>query len=133
MLKHNLQYHELAIIFGDSMLEQATASEYRSNNHHSTEGSPEWSDVDYTANMAMSSRRRGSSAEIVPCVVRSSHNNNNNNGNASPGKRRRKHRGIQSRVQNRLRVQAHPPPLPSNLLANIQSLENKVDDIRLRI
>jgi len=30
-------------------------------------------------------------------------------------------------------VQAHRPPLPSILLANVQSLENKLDDIRVRI
>ncbi|KAF0029423.1 hypothetical protein F2P81_018528 [Scophthalmus maximus] len=36
-------------------------------------------------------------------------------------------------VRNRLQSQAHRPPLPSMLLANVQSLENKLDDLRARI
>jgi hypothetical protein len=36
-------------------------------------------------------------------------------------------------MQNRLRSKAYNPPLPSILLANVQSLENKMDDIRARI
>ncbi len=45
-------------------------------------------------------------------------------------RRRKKHRG---RIRNRLRERAHSPPLPSILLANVQSLENKMDDLRARI
>ncbi len=36
-------------------------------------------------------------------------------------------------IRNRLRKRAHSPPLPSILLANVQSLENKMDDLRARI
>ncbi|XP_039908517.1 uncharacterized protein LOC120747010 [Simochromis diagramma] len=46
--------------------------------------------------------------------------------------RRRQHRGRRAGVRNRLRTRAHRPPLPSILLANVQSLENKLDDIRAR-
>jgi len=45
----------------------------------------------------------------------------------------RNHQGKRSGVWNRLRVQAHCPPLPSILLANAQSLENRMDDVRVRI
>ncbi len=41
-------------------------------------------------------------------------------------KHRRKHAGIR-------RKRAHSPPLPSILLANVQSLDNKMDDLRARI
>jgi len=51
----------------------------------------------------------------------------------SPGKRKRKPRGKRIRVLNRLRVQAHRPPLPSILLANVQSLEKKLDFVRAGI
>ncbi len=34
---------------------------------------------------------------------------------------------------NRLRERAHSSPLPSILLTNVQSLENKIDDLRARI
>ncbi len=47
--------------------------------------------------------------------------------------RRRKHRGRRAGIRNRLRKRAHSPPLPSILLANVQSLENKMDDLRARI
>ncbi len=33
----------------------------------------------------------------------------------------------------RLRKRAHSPPLPSILLTNVQSLENKMDNVRARI
>ncbi len=36
-------------------------------------------------------------------------------------------------ICNRLRKRAHSPPLPSILLTNVQSLENKMDDLRARI
>ncbi len=48
-------------------------------------------------------------------------------------RRRRKHRGKRAGIRNRLRKRAHSPPLPSILLANVQSLENKMDDLRARI
>ncbi len=51
------------------------------------------------------------------------------------GHRRRykKHRGKSAGIRNRLRKRAHSPPLPSILLANVQSLDNKMDDLRARI
>ncbi len=51
------------------------------------------------------------------------------------GHRRRykKHRGRSAGIRNRLRKRAHSPPLPSILLANVQSLDNKMDDLRARI
>nr|XP_008286879.1 PREDICTED: uncharacterized protein LOC103362331 [Stegastes partitus] len=42
-------------------------------------------------------------------------------------------RGKRGGTRNRLRLQAHRPPLPSILLANIQSLDNKLDELRARI
>ncbi len=48
-------------------------------------------------------------------------------------RRRKKHRGKRAGIGNRLRKRAHSPPLPSILLANVQSLENKMDDLRARI
>ncbi len=48
-------------------------------------------------------------------------------------RRNKKHRGNSARIRNRLRKRAHSPPLPSILLANVQSLENKMDDLRARI
>ncbi len=45
----------------------------------------------------------------------------------------KKHRGKSAGIRNRLRKRAHSPPLPSILLANVQSLENKMDDLRARI
>ncbi len=48
-------------------------------------------------------------------------------------KRNKKHRGNSTGIRNRLRKRAHSPPLPSILLANVQSLENKMDDLRARI
>ncbi len=51
------------------------------------------------------------------------------------GHRRRykKHRGKSAGIRNRLRKRAHSLPLPSILLANVQSLDNKMDDLRARI
>ncbi len=48
-------------------------------------------------------------------------------------RRRKKHRGKCAGIRNRLRERAHILHLPSILLANIQSLENKMDDLRARI
>ncbi len=42
-------------------------------------------------------------------------------------------RGRRAGIRDRLRKRAHSPPLPSILLANVQSLENKMDDLRARI
>ena len=60
-------------------------------------------------------------------------NNNNNNNGETRWRRKWKHRGRRGGVRNGLRSQAHWPPLPSILLANIQSLKNKLDDFRARI
>ena len=49
-----------------------------------------------------------------------------------PKKRLRK-RGKRSGLLVRLRRRAHRAPLPSILLANVQSLDNKVDEIRARV
>ncbi len=48
-------------------------------------------------------------------------------------RRNKKHRGNSTGIRNRLRKMAHSPPLPSIRLANVQSLENKMDDLRARI
>ncbi len=48
-------------------------------------------------------------------------------------RRNKKHRGKSPGIRNRLRKRAHSPPLPSILLANVQSLKNKMDDLRARI
>ncbi len=48
-------------------------------------------------------------------------------------RRNKKHSGKSAGIRNRLRKRAHSPPLPSILLANVQSLENKMDDLRARI
>ncbi len=56
-----------------------------------------------------------------------------NNDHLNNRRRRRKHRGRRTGIRNRLRKRAHSPPLPSILLANVQSLENKMDDLRARI
>ncbi len=60
-------------------------------------------------------------------------NNVLNNDHLNNRRRRRKHRGRRAGIRNRLRKKAHSPPLPSILLANVQSLENKMDDLRARI
>ncbi len=56
-----------------------------------------------------------------------------NNDHLNNRRRRRKRRGRRAGIRNRLRKRAHSPPLPSILLANVQSLENKMDDLRARI
>ena len=48
-------------------------------------------------------------------------------------KQRRRKRGKRSGLLVRLRRRAHRGPLPSILLANVQSLDNKVDEIRARV
>ncbi len=60
-------------------------------------------------------------------------NNVLNNDHLNNRRRRRKHRGRRAGIRNRLRKRAHSPPLPIILLANVQSLENKMDDLRARI
>ncbi len=52
----------------------------------------------------------------------------------NPLRRRiKKHRRKRAGIRNSLRKRAHSPHLPSILLANIQSLENKIDDLRVRL
>ncbi len=60
-------------------------------------------------------------------------NNELNNDHLNNTRRRRKHCGRRAGIRNRLRKRAHSPPLPSILLANVQSWENKMDDLRARI
>ncbi len=55
-----------------------------------------------------------------------------NKGRLNNPRRRKKHRGRRAGIRDRLRKRAHSPPLPSILLANVQSLENKMDDLRAR-
>ncbi|KAK7881961.1 hypothetical protein WMY93_028135 [Mugilogobius chulae] len=45
----------------------------------------------------------------------------------------KRRRGKRGGVRNRLRAEALRPPLPSILLANVQSLDNKLDDLRARV
>ncbi len=56
-----------------------------------------------------------------------------NKGHLNNPRRRKKHREKHAGIRNRLRVRAHSPPLPSILLSNVKSLENKMDDLRARI
>ncbi len=56
-----------------------------------------------------------------------------NIGRLNNTRRQKKHRGKRAGIRNRLRVRAHSPPLPSILLANVQSLENKMDNLKARI
>ena len=55
------------------------------------------------------------------------------NSSSDKPRKRSKHRGRRGGIRNRLRSKANHPPLLSILLANVQSLENKMDDIRARI
>ena len=48
-------------------------------------------------------------------------------------KRRRRKRGRMSGCLLRICRRVNNPPLPSVLLANVQSLENKIDDLRARL
>lgn len=55
---------------------------------------------------------------------------------ADPGevrRRRRRKRGKRGGLHARLKARASRPPLPSLLLANVRSLENKLDELRARI
>jgi hypothetical protein len=52
---------------------------------------------------------------------------------AGEPKQSRRKRGKRSGLLLRLRRRAHRAPLPSILLANVQSLDNKVDEIRARV
>ncbi len=56
-----------------------------------------------------------------------------NKGHLNNPRRRKKHRGKRAGIHNRLRKRAHSPPLPSILLANVQSFANKMDDLRASI
>ncbi len=56
-----------------------------------------------------------------------------NTENKGHRRRNKKHCGKNAGIRNRLRKRAHSPPLLSILLANVQSLENKMDDLRARI
>lgn len=58
---------------------------------------------------------------------------NNGHLNNHPRQRIKKHNGKCAGIRNRLRKRAYSPPLLSILLANIQSLENKMGDLRARI
>ncbi len=58
---------------------------------------------------------------------------NNGHLNIHPRRPIKKRHGKRTGIRNRLRKRAHSPPLPSILLANVQSLENKMDDLRARI
>ncbi len=55
-----------------------------------------------------------------------------NKGRLNNPRRQKKHRGRRAGIRDRLRNRAHSPPLPIILLANVQSLENKMDDLRDR-
>ncbi len=48
-------------------------------------------------------------------------------------RRNKKHHGNSAGIRNRLRKRAHSAPLPSILLANVQSMGNKMDNLRARI
>ncbi len=48
-------------------------------------------------------------------------------------RRRRRKRGKRGGLHARLKARANRPPLPSLLLANVRSLENKLDELRARI
>ncbi len=52
--------------------------------------------------------------------------------NNPPRRRTKKHRGKRAGIRNRLRKRAHRPPLPRILLTNVQFLENKMDNLRIR-
>ena len=48
-------------------------------------------------------------------------------------RRRRRKRGRRAGILVKLRKRQHRPPLPSILLANVQSLDNKLDELRARL
>ncbi|KAK2905565.1 hypothetical protein Q8A73_009508 [Channa argus] len=78
-------------------------------------------------------------------IVRSqSHHRNHPGGHEAPGsseladprkalRRRRRKRGKRGGLHARLKARASRPPLPSLLLANVRSMENKLDELRARI
>ncbi|KAK2875601.1 hypothetical protein Q8A73_024029 [Channa argus] len=78
-------------------------------------------------------------------IVRSqSHHRNHPGGHEAPGsseladprkalRRRRRKRSKRGGLRARLKACASRPPLPSLLLANVRSLENKLDELRARI
>ncbi len=66
-------------------------------------------------------------------ILQNAEVNNGHLNNHLNRQRIKKHHGKCAGIRNRLRKRAHSPPLPSILLANVQSLENKMDDLRARI
>ncbi len=58
---------------------------------------------------------------------------NNGHLNNPPRRRIKNLHGKHAGIRNRLRKRVHSPPLPSILLTNVQSLENKMDDLRAGI
>ncbi len=68
-----------------------------------------------------------------PLEILQSTEENNGHLNISRRQKIKKHRRKRAGIRNRLRERAHSPPLPSILLTNVQSLENKMDDLRARI
>ncbi len=60
-------------------------------------------------------------------------NTEENKGHLNNPRRWKKHHGKRVGIRNRLRERAHSPSLLSILLANVQSLEIKMDDLRARI
>ncbi len=60
-------------------------------------------------------------------------NTEENKGQLNNPRRRNKHCWKHAGIRNRLRKRAHSTPLPIILLANVRSLEKKMDDLRARI
>ncbi len=65
-------------------------------------------------------------------ILRNAEENNGHLHNP-PRRRIKKHHGKRAGIHNTLRKRAHSPPLPSILVTNVQSLENKMDDLKARI
>ncbi len=63
-------------------------------------------------------------------ILQNTEENNGLLGHLNNPRRRKikKHRGKGARIRNRLRERAQNPPLPSIMLTNVQSLDNKMDD-----
>lgn len=74
-----------------------------------------------------------STASTWPMKILHVANGDNGYAHAAPRRRRKKHSGKCAGVGNRLRTRAHSPLLSSILITNVQSLENKMDDLRARI
>ncbi len=66
-------------------------------------------------------------------ILRNAAENNGHLNNPPEATDQEAHWGKRAGVCNRLRKRAHHPALPSILLTNVQSLENKMDDLRARI